>query len=338
MFIASDTDIGKKRSENQDRVHAEFLADNVAVAVVCDGMGGASSGGVASQLAIDAVVKRIKENFRKDMKPNSIRNLMLTSVHYANTIVYGKSKEDIDKNGMGTTCVAALVVDKTVYMVSVGDSRGYLLTKDGIAQITTDHTYVEMLYRSGQITKEEAKNHHMRNVITKAVGVESDVEVDYFELEENDNFAVLLCSDGLTNYCTDNMIYETVFGNNLDEAITELIGVGGMADVYKAVDVMENRTVAVKILKPEFSQNEEFLRRFRNESKAIAVLSHPNIVKIYDVGFSDEIQFIVMEYIDGITLKEFIEQQGVLRWKDALHFVTQILRALSFTEISNRRT
>ena len=223
MFIASDTDIGKKRSENQDRVHAEFLADNVAVAVVCDGMGGASSGGVASQLAIDAVVKRIKENFRKDMKPNSIRNLMLTSVHYANTIVYGKSKEDIDKNGMGTTCVAALVVDKTVYMVSVGDSRGYLLTKDGIAQITTDHTYVEMLYRSGQITKEEAKNHHMRNVITKAVGVESDVEVDYFELEENDNFAVLLCSDGLTNYCTDNMIYETVFGNNLDEAIKQLI-------------------------------------------------------------------------------------------------------------------
>ena len=239
MFIASDTDIGKKRSENQDRVHTEFLADNAAVAVVCDGMGGASSGGVASQLAIDAVVKRIKENFRKDMKPNSIRNLMLTSVHYANTIVYGKSKEDIDKNGMGTTCVAALVVDKTVYRVSVGDSRGYLLTKDGIAQITTDHTYVEMLYRSGQITKEEAKNHHMRNVITKAVGVESDVEVDYFELEENDNFAVLLCSDGLTNYCTDNMIYETVFGNNLDEAIKQLIAFanecGGKDNITAAV-------------------------------------------------------------------------------------------------------
>lgn len=110
--------------------------------------------------------------------------------------------------------------------------------------------------------------------------------------------------------------------------ITELIGVGGMADVYKAVDVMENRIVAVKILKPEFSGNEEFLRRFRNESKAIALLSHPNIVKIYDVGLKDEIQFIVMEYIDGITLKEFIDQQGVLRWKDALHFMTQILRAL----------
>lgn len=110
--------------------------------------------------------------------------------------------------------------------------------------------------------------------------------------------------------------------------ITELIGIGGMADVYKAVDIMEDRTVAVKILKNEYSENEEFLRRFRNESKAIAVLSHPNIVKIYDVGFSDEIQYIVMEYIDGITLKEFIEQQGVLRWKDAVHFITQVLRAL----------
>lgn len=110
--------------------------------------------------------------------------------------------------------------------------------------------------------------------------------------------------------------------------ITELIGIGGMADVYKAQDVMEDRPVAVKILKPEYSDDEEFLRRFRNESKAIAVLSHPNIVKIYDVGFTDEIQFIVMEYIDGITLKEFIEQQGVLKWKDALHFITQILRAL----------
>ncbi|MFT3951956.1 MAG: Stk1 family PASTA domain-containing Ser/Thr kinase [Oscillospiraceae bacterium] len=110
--------------------------------------------------------------------------------------------------------------------------------------------------------------------------------------------------------------------------ITELIGIGGMADVYKADDIMENKVVAVKILKNEFSGSEEFLRRFRNESKAIAVLSHPNIVKIFDLGFSDEIQYIVMEFIDGITLKEFIEQQGVLRWKDSLHFITQILRAL----------
>jgi len=110
--------------------------------------------------------------------------------------------------------------------------------------------------------------------------------------------------------------------------ITELIGVGGMADVYKGVDVIDNKAVAVKILKKEFAENEEFLRRFRNESKAIAVLSHPNIVKIYDVGFSDKIQYIVMEYIDGITLKEYIEEEKRLTWKDTVHFLIQILRAL----------
>ncbi len=110
--------------------------------------------------------------------------------------------------------------------------------------------------------------------------------------------------------------------------ITELIGVGGMAEVYKGVDVIDNKTVAIKILKKEYAENEEFLRRFRNESKAIAVLSHPNIVRIYDVGFSEKIQYIVMEYIDGITLKEYIEEEKVLTWKDTVHFVIQILRAL----------
>ncbi len=110
--------------------------------------------------------------------------------------------------------------------------------------------------------------------------------------------------------------------------IQEIIGVGGMAVVYKAHDNVENRTVAIKILKEEFVSNEEFIRRFKNESKAIAVLSHPNIVKVYDVSFGDLIQYIVMEYIDGITLKEFIERQGSLRWKDAVYFTVQILKGL----------
>ncbi len=119
-------------------------------------------------------------------------------------------------------------------------------------------------------------------------------------------------------------------GKKLDNRyeLTELIGVGGMADIYKATDITENKTVAVKILKNEFAKSEDFLRRFRNESKAIALLSHKNIVKIYDVGFTEKIQYIVMEYIDGITLTEYIERQGVLKWQDAVHFTTQILRAL----------
>ncbi len=110
--------------------------------------------------------------------------------------------------------------------------------------------------------------------------------------------------------------------------ITELIGVGGMSDVYKGIDIMENRTVAVKILKREFSENEEFVRYFRNESRAIAVLSHPNIVKIFDVGYEHDLQYIVMEYINGITLKECIEQKGMLQWRECVHYTIQILRAL----------
>lgn len=110
--------------------------------------------------------------------------------------------------------------------------------------------------------------------------------------------------------------------------IHELVGVGGMAYVYRAYDRMEDRWVAIKILKEEYSNDSEFLRRFRNESKAIAVLSHPNIVKIYDVSFGDQIQYIVMEYIDGITLKHYIEQEGALRWQETVHFISQILSAL----------
>ncbi len=110
--------------------------------------------------------------------------------------------------------------------------------------------------------------------------------------------------------------------------LREIIGVGGMAVVYKAYDNIDDRIVAIKILKDEYLSNEEFKRRFKNESKAIAVLSHPNIVRVYNVSFGDRIQYIVMEYVDGITLKEYIEQQGVVNWKEAVHFMGQILAAL----------
>ena len=110
--------------------------------------------------------------------------------------------------------------------------------------------------------------------------------------------------------------------------IQEVIGVGGMAVVYKAYDNIDDRIVAVKVLKDELLENEEFRRKFKNESKAIAVLNHPNIVKVYDVSFGDKIQYIVMEYINGITLKEYISTQGIINWKEAVHFEMQILKAL----------
>ena len=125
-------------------------------------------------------------------------------------------------------------------------------------------------------------------------------------------------------------IMDNIIGKKLDGRyeIQEIIGIGGMAIVYKAYDSIDDRVVAVKILKEEFLSNEDFRRRFKNESRAIAVLSHPNIVKVYDVSFGDKLQYIVMEFIDGITLKEYIDQQQVLTWKEAVHFTVQILRAL----------
>ena len=119
-------------------------------------------------------------------------------------------------------------------------------------------------------------------------------------------------------------------GKRLDDRydIQELIGIGGMAMVYKAYDRVEERTVAIKILKEEYRNHREFMRRFRNESRAIAMLSHPNIVRVFDVSFGDQIQYIVMEYIDGITLKEYISQQKRIRWKEAVYFTQQILYAL----------
>lgn len=123
---------------------------------------------------------------------------------------------------------------------------------------------------------------------------------------------------------------ENYLGKRLDGRyeIIEVLGVGGMAVVYKAYDNIDQRIVAVKILKDEYISNEDFRRRFKNESKAIAVLSHPNIVKVYDVSYGDLLQYIVMEYVDGITLKKYIEQQGIVDAKEAVYFVTQILRAL----------
>ncbi|MCH4239996.1 MAG: protein kinase, partial [Oscillospiraceae bacterium] len=110
--------------------------------------------------------------------------------------------------------------------------------------------------------------------------------------------------------------------------IHELVGMGGMALVYRAYDTLNQRVVAIKILKDEYLHNAEFIRRFKNESKAIALLSHPNIIKVYDVSFGDQIQYIVEEFIDGITLKQYLDQQPGVNWHKALHFTTEILQAL----------
>lgn len=239
MYLSYNSDMGRVRNENQDKICAGFLSENAALAVVCDGMGGEASGSVASDLAANQIYRRISEGYQQGMKPNSIRNLMVTAVQAANSIVYEKSCDDIEKNGMGTTCVAVLVEDKTAYIVNVGDSRAYMMDGDGIRQISDDHTYVNELYKHGEITFEEMQNHKMRYIITRAVGVEPKVEADYFGVEETGNFAVFLCTDGLTAYCHPQLIYESVFNKNLDKGVSDLIdycnACGGKDNISAAV-------------------------------------------------------------------------------------------------------
>lgn len=239
MYLSYNSDMGRVRNENQDKICAGFLSENAALAVVCDGMGGEASGSVASDLAANQIYRRISEGYQQGMKPNSIRNLMITAVQAANSIVYEKSCEDIEKNGMGTTCVAVLVEDKTAYIVNVGDSRAYMMDGGGIRQISDDHTYVNELYKHGEITFEEMQNHKMKYIITRAVGVEPKVEADYFEVEETGNFAVFLCTDGLTAYCHPQLIYESVFNKNLDKGVSDLIdycnACGGKDNISAAV-------------------------------------------------------------------------------------------------------
>ena len=239
MYLSYNSDMGRVRNENQDKICAGFLSENAALAVVCDGMGGEASGSVASDLAANQIYRRISEGYQQGMKPNSIRNLMVTAVQAANSIVYEKSCEDIEKNGMGTTCVAVLVEDKTAYIVNVGDSRAYMMDGDGIRQISDDHTYVNELYKHGEITFEEMQNHKMKYRLTRAVGVEPKVEADYFEVEETGNFAVFLCTDGLTAYCHPQLIYESVFNKNLDKGVSDLIdycnACGGKDNISAAV-------------------------------------------------------------------------------------------------------
>ena len=239
MFVVAKSDVGMTRKENQDRFCVKIIDDKTVAAVVCDGMGGAQSGGVASEIAANTVFDRITLNYRNDADDNSIRNTLITSLTAANTLVYEKAKEDDDKKGMGTTCIGALINKDKAYIASVGDSRAYLLDENGISQITNDHTIVEILYEQGKIEKDDKNKHEMSHIITKAIGTEPDIDPDYFELELKENSIILICSDGLTNYCSDELIYSYVYNKELEKSLNDLI------NYAKDKGGKDNTTVAI---------------------------------------------------------------------------------------------
>ena len=227
MNVYSKTDIGLQRDENQDTVWSEKLSDTACAAVLCDGMGGEQSGGLASQMAVDIISKRIKESFTEMMNKNSVRNLLITAVCAANSIVYETAQREYGNSVMGTTCVAAIVFGGCAYIVNVGDSRAYHLFASGedecIRQITKDHSHVQELVDRGEITDEEAKIHPKRNKITRAIGAERDVTTDYFELDMNEGDMLLLCSDGLSSYGDDLDILDIRFDTPHEDTAKALI-------------------------------------------------------------------------------------------------------------------
>lgn len=225
MKYFSKTDIGLVRSENQDRIWTSTLGENEeAVAlVVCDGMGGENAGSYASQMAIDLISDRITHGFRTSTNRNFIRNLLITSVTAANSLIYDKSRSDADKAGMGTTCVAAIIYNERAYIINVGDSRAYHIFDDNIQQITKDHTEIRRLIDKGKITEEEGKTHPKRNYILRAVGAARDITPDYFELDLDPGDKLLLCSDGLHSFGDDAEIAGIIVNNPIQKCCDLLV-------------------------------------------------------------------------------------------------------------------
>lgn len=209
MLCLGKTNIGMKRSVNQDNFKITELSAHSVLAVVCDGMGGAAGGATASELAVNTFTDYVctkaadlaKKKFLTLTEERKVKNILLEAAARANTAVYKAANEDESLHGMGTTLVATLLMAGDLYTVNVGDSRMYLIENDTIEQITHDHSYVQYLVDMGRITPEEAKTSTRRNIITRAVGTNEAVEADLFICRAQAGRSVaVLCTDGLANY------------------------------------------------------------------------------------------------------------------------------------------
>lgn len=217
--------MGKKRNVNQDSFAYAPIGSNAFLFVVCDGMGGANGGNVASSLACETFTQNVKAELEKTknetgkclVTPEEAEIMLVKSVGLANQLVFNESFKESALSGMGTTLVGALIIDDTAYIVNVGDSRGYLIFGDIIDRITHDHSYVQFLIDIGQITEEEAKSNANKNIIMKAVGISEKVDPDTFRVEFGDSAFLLLCSDGLTNFVDEDVIKKTVLSFDYEE-------------------------------------------------------------------------------------------------------------------------
>lgn len=218
------TDVGNVRSQNQDAFRIVELGKDALLAVVCDGMGGAKSGNVASRLASEVFSEEVKRSFSADLTPDEAEQMLRAAAKLANISVFEQSQLSEDYAGMGTTLVAALTYPRATLVLNIGDSRAYLINADGVQCITRDHSVVEMMVQRGELTPEQAKTHPSKNLITRAVGTEEMVFSDVFRVETEPEDCILLCSDGLSNQMADQeILFEVVHGARLDDCCRRLL-------------------------------------------------------------------------------------------------------------------
>lgn len=231
MRVYGRTDVGRVRESNQDAFVCGTLSDTTLFAVVCDGMGGANGGNIASAIAAKVVAERLVENYRDSMTLDSIHNILESAVSAANAEIYDTALEDPTLRGMGTTMVVAVVCNDQVCVAHVGDSRAYSLTRKDrrIEQITTDHSVVQEMIESGKLTPAQAKNHPRKHFITRALGVEATVECDFTTFPYPENGMLLLCTDGLTNMVDTDEINIIAYSSGKEEIADRLIAAANMS-------------------------------------------------------------------------------------------------------------
>ena len=236
------TDPGCVREQNQDAFHMEQLDKNTLLCVVCDGMGGAKSGNVASSLAIDVFVEEIRRTWVSGMDQEKSDRMLEAAVKLANFTVFDQAQQFEEFQCMGTTLVAVLIQGKSATVIHVGDSRAYSVGRNGIRRLTTDHSLVQMMLQRGELTPEKARTYPGKNYITRAIGTETVVKGDICHLDVERGDCVLLCSDGLTNLLDDQeILFEVVHGVNKQYCCQRLLEIAknrGAPDNVTSILVM----------------------------------------------------------------------------------------------------
>ncbi len=217
------TDKGAIRTQNQDGYYLDIPSEHLAVGVVCDGMGGAKAGNIASLIAVETFVDTLQgmQGGEEEAGPPAV---LRQAAAAANTAVFRRACADPDCRGMGTTMVAVLIVKQVAYLLNIGDSRAYHIDEAGITRLTRDHSVVEDMVARGDITPEEARTHPRKNLITRALGAEEQIRADLYEKQLKPGDFLLLCSDGLSNIVTDQeILYEVLHGGEISECCQRLL-------------------------------------------------------------------------------------------------------------------